>query len=437
MHVEKLELIGRGSFGQVFRGIDHSTNREIAIKVVDFEDTSDEVDEIMREISILSKLRSPYVTQYYGSFLKEKSLWILMEFCAGGSCLDLLSKGTLSESQIGCVMGQSLSGLNYIHKEGKIHRDIKAANILLTKDGDVKLADFGVSAQVTATITKKNTLVGTPYWMAPEVILRSSYNFKADIWSLGITAIELANGLPPHADLHPMKVLFIIPKSAPPTLPSCFSEEFRDFVASCLVVRPSHRPCANDLLSHPFIKSTCSKETIVELIRSRNSKSDNTRQKGEDENEFVNKNQTEPSKDDKRNEQVIHKLQPHQSLTFPSRQNDRKQQQQHHPHILTPPEESNKRNQKIISNENQISNDEPTTAETRLSKWGATWQSGDVDMKYIRCGGVERDYGKDGNGDKEREGECEGEGEGEREGESIREILLYRWRKRHLQVHVG
>jgi serine/threonine protein kinase len=161
--------------------------------------------------------------------------------------------GTFSEEIVGIIIRETLCGLGYLHSLGKIHRDIKAANLLLTDSGNVKLADFGVSGQITATISKKNTFVGTPYWMAPEVILRSAYNTKADIWSLGITCWELLHGLPPNAHIHPMKVLFKIPKEAPPSLPNTYSEEFQDFFAKCLEKKQSQRPSVAELLKHSFI----------------------------------------------------------------------------------------------------------------------------------------------------------------------------------------
>ncbi|KAL2917495.1 cyclin-dependent protein kinase [Polyrhizophydium stewartii] len=237
--------IGEGSYGKVFLAVHKQTHERVAIKVVNIEECGDDIDEIRNEIAVLSDLHSEWVTRYYGSFIRGTELWIVMEFCSGGSCRDLASvaftlpaHGVFDEQQVAVVVRGILCGLLYLHNLGKIHRDIKAANILLMETGQVKLADFGVSGQITATITKKNTFVGTPYWMAPEVILRSAYNAKADIWSLGITAWELAHGLPPHANIHPMRVLFMIPKNAPPQLGSRFSDDFRDFVAKCLTHRP-------------------------------------------------------------------------------------------------------------------------------------------------------------------------------------------------------
>ncbi|KAI8611596.1 kinase-like domain-containing protein [Chytriomyces sp. MP71] len=271
---KRLELVGRGSYGEVYKGIDTRTDETVAMKVIDFEETEDAIDEIRREISILSDLSSDFVTRYYGSFVDGSQLCIVMEYCAGGSCLDLLRMGPLPEACIAIILRETLQGIAYIHAQGMIHRDLKAANILLTDTGHVKLADFGVSAQVTATITKKNTFCGTPFWMAPEVIIRSAYNTKADIWSLGITAIELATGLPPHANLHPMKVLFMIPKNDPPRLDCTrFSTNFQDFVAHCLTTRATDRPSASQLLQHSFIKSSGECSLIQDYLIMKNSKS--------------------------------------------------------------------------------------------------------------------------------------------------------------------
>ncbi|CAL8467308.1 g6845 [Coccomyxa elongata] len=255
---ERLECIGRGSFGDVYKGIDKETDTEVAIKVIDLEDVEDDIEDIHKEVAVLAKCRSENITDYYASVLKPGSseLFIVMELMAA-SVADLLDERPLGEPEIAHILRQVLKALVYLHTEHRVHRDIKAANVLLSAEGAVKISDFGVSGQLTGTLGyRRRTFVGTPYWMAPEVIETSEegYSQTADIWSLGITAIEMATGTPPLAELHPMRALFLIPKDPAPRLEGSFSQPLRDFVARCLHKDPALRPSASELLQDEFVR---------------------------------------------------------------------------------------------------------------------------------------------------------------------------------------
>lgn len=248
--------LGEGSYGSVYKALHKESGQVLAIKQVPV-DT--DLQEIIKEISIMQQCDSPYVVKYYGSYFKNTDLWIVMEYCGAGSVSDImrLRKKTLSEDEIATILCDTLKGLEYLHRRRKIHRDIKAGNILLNTEGHAKLADFGVAGQLTDTMAKRNTVIGTPFWMAPEVIQEIGYDCVADIWSLGITALEMAEGKPPYGDIHPMRAIFMIPTKPPPSFrePDQWSPEFIDFVSQCLVKNPEERATAEYLLTHEFIAS--------------------------------------------------------------------------------------------------------------------------------------------------------------------------------------
>lgn len=262
-----LEKLGEGSYGSVFKAHYKETGEIVAIKQVPVES---DLQEIIKEISIMQQCNSPHVVRYYGSYFKNSDLWIVMEYCGAGSVSDIirLRNKTLTEDEIAAIVQSTLKGLEYLHFMRKIHRDIKAGNILLNSEGQAKLADFGVAGQLTDTMAKRNTVIGTPFWMAPEVIQEIGYNCVADIWSLGITAIEMAEGKPPYADIHPMRAIFMIPTNPPPTFrnPDQWSETFKNFVSQCLIKNPENRATATQLLQHTFIKSAKSNSILRALI---------------------------------------------------------------------------------------------------------------------------------------------------------------------------
>ncbi|KAA6377715.1 MAG: putative Serine/threonine-protein kinase 3 [Streblomastix strix] len=258
---EIVSEIGKGTYGKVYKAICKEDKKPRALKEIKIQ-SLDELHSIANEISIMQKCKHKNIVRYYETLrYGENCIVIAMEICEGGSLMSLFDKSHigLDEEQLSFAVKEVLKGLSFLHKKKVIHRDIKAGNILITANGDIKLADFGVSASLKMTVDNRKTAIGSPYWMAPEVIQQEEYSFQADIWSLGITAIELATGRPPLADIHAFRAIFMIPTRPSPKLGEIAgkhpSPELEDFLASCFVKNPAKRASCDELLRvAPFLK---------------------------------------------------------------------------------------------------------------------------------------------------------------------------------------
>ncbi|GFS96886.1 hypothetical protein NPIL_447771 [Nephila pilipes] len=266
--------LGDGAFGQVYKAVNKENKEFAAAKICELKG-EDDLDDFTVEIDILTECRHPNIVGLVEAFFHESKLWMMIEFCEGGAVDSIMIdlEKPLTEPQIRYICHEMCKGLDFLHSKKVIHRDLKAGNVLLTLEAGVKLADFGVSAKNKDTLQKRDSFIGTPYWMAPEVVMCETfrdnlYDYKADIWSLGITLIEFAQMEPPNHELSPMRVLLKIQKSDPPTLdqPSKWSKEFSMFLGKCLVKDPQSRPGASELLRHPFIASATERKPLFELI---------------------------------------------------------------------------------------------------------------------------------------------------------------------------
>ncbi|TDL20282.1 kinase-like protein, partial [Rickenella mellea] len=259
-----LETLGTGNFGTVFKGIHNESKQIVVVRQIELGGSKDRALKIQQDIELMSQCKSKHLLRYQECFVNDDTLWIIIEYVNGTSCKDLLKASTMSEGNIAAICRELITGLDCLHSEEKIHQNVKASNVIVTSLGEVKLTDGGISSSLL--VNPRQTIVGTPFWTAPEAIRQAEFGAKSDIWSLGITAIELAKGEPPLADYHPMRVMFLIPKAKPPSLDGDFSDAFKDFVALCLRKEPDNRPSAKELLQHSFIKNAPTTRRLRELL---------------------------------------------------------------------------------------------------------------------------------------------------------------------------
>jgi p21-activated kinase 1 len=265
--LEDIVEIGSGGTATVYRAIDKRSRKTVAVKAVDLNDN--EREDIIVEITTQYGLNHPNLVRIFRVCEFTHWLYIILEYIDGGSLTNILSVWRCREIEMAFILREILRGLAVIHRSNKIHRDIKSDNILISSTGEIKIADFGYTAQLSKDQAKRTTVCGTPYWMSPEIIQGFDYGTKVDIWALGILSIELAEGAPPYMQEVPLRALYLIVTQGVSGLTdkAVWSSEFNGFVESCLRVRADDRPTAEELLSHPFLSSVCTTDEIVEVYR--------------------------------------------------------------------------------------------------------------------------------------------------------------------------